>query len=459
MNVNKKSKTYHFHDEWEEDYFFKMIKDKCVCIICRSTISIPKKGNLQRHYHTNHKKFETDYPPKSEQRKIQLAKLTNDLKKEQSIFTKPILQSKAATTASFRVSYVLAKHKKPFEDGEMLKEAFIAGGEALFANFKNKAEIISAIQDLQLSRQSVTRRVESMGFDVVEKQKHDIAECKYFSLQFDESTDITDIAQLCIFIRMGFSNMSSKEDLLTIIPIKGNTRGEDIYNAFMKFVKELQLPLYKIVCVTTDGAPAMIGRLNGFVAFCRRNDDFPDFVSFHYVIHQHALCAKLLNMKEVMDITFKIVNSIRSRILQRRLFRIQLEENESEHTDLLLHTDVRWLSRGKFLDRFQELLPEIIQFLESRGDTTAQLKNRKWLQNLAFLTDFTSHLNKLNIELQGKDRSITELVSSINCFKSKLQLLKSQLLANNLNSFPSLKELKWRKIYAAQSILLLSIVP
>lgn len=86
------------------------------------------------------------------QRKIQLEKLKNQLDNQQSIFTKPTIQSKAATMASFRISFILAKHKKPFNDGEMVKEAFIEGGEVLFANFKNKSEIMSAIKDMQLSR-------------------------------------------------------------------------------------------------------------------------------------------------------------------------------------------------------------------------------------------------------------------------------------------------------------------
>ena len=120
------------------------------------------------------------------------------------------------------------------------------------------------------------------------------------------------------------------------------------------------------MCVATDGVLAKVGQLNGFVTLCRKNYDISDFVSFHYVIYQHALCAKMLNVNKVMDIAFKRVNSICSRSLQRRLFKIHLEENESEYCDLLLHTDVRWLSRGGFLERFQELLPEVIQFLDSR---------------------------------------------------------------------------------------------
>ena len=113
-----------------------------------------------------------------------------------------------------------------------------------------------------------------------------------------------------------------------------------------------------------------------------------------------------LNLNGVIYIAFKIVNSIRSRSLQRRLCKIQLEENESDYFDLLLHTDVRWLSRGGFLKRLQELLPEVIQFLDSRGERYDQLSNEKWPHDLAFLTDFRNHLSILNLELQEKTRTI-----------------------------------------------------
>ena len=97
-------------------------------------------------------------------------------------------------------------------------------------------------------------------------------------------------------------------------------------------------------------------------------------------------------MKEIMDIAMKIVCSIRARSLQRRLFRAQLEEAEAEaeaeYTDLLLHTDVRWLSRGRFLEKFRELLPEIKEFLKQFKDTEyAQLEDERWFLDLAFLND------------------------------------------------------------------------
>ena len=176
---------------------------------------------------------------------------------------------------------------------------------------------------------------------------------------------------------MNFTDMTSKENLVTILPLKGNTRGEDIYYEFIKFVEKLPLPVYKLVCIATDSVPAMMGRLN---SFC--------IVSLCYTYAE--LCAKMLNLIGIMHITLKIVSSIRSRSLQRRLFKVQLEKNESEYCDLLLNT---------------ELLPEVIQFLNSRGEKYDQLSNEKWLHDLAFFNRFSNHPYICNLELQGKKQN------------------------------------------------------
>ena len=121
----------------------------------------------------------------------------------------------------------------------------------------------------------------------------------------------------------------------------------------------------------------------------------------------------------------KIVCSIRARSQQRRrLFRNHLEEAEAEHTDLLLHTNVRWFSKGRFLKRFRELLPEIKEFLKEFKDTKyAQLEDKQCLLDLAFLTNLTALLNELNLEIQGKEKNVVNMVGSVNAFKCKLQML------------------------------------
>ena len=61
--------------------------------------------------------------------KKKLKELKSQLATQQSIFTKPNTSSKAAKIASYRVCHVLAKYKKSFQDGEMVKEAFIKAAD------------------------------------------------------------------------------------------------------------------------------------------------------------------------------------------------------------------------------------------------------------------------------------------------------------------------------------------
>ncbi|XP_029654108.1 uncharacterized protein LOC115227411 [Octopus sinensis] len=93
-----------------------------------------------------------------------------------------------------------------------------------------------------------------------------------FMKNFDESNDAIDIAQLCVFSRLIFHDLTVKEELFAIIPMKERTTGENIYNSFKTFLLSFELlPLMKkLVSITTDGAPAMIGNQNGFIAFCRK---------------------------------------------------------------------------------------------------------------------------------------------------------------------------------------------
>ena len=189
----KKSKTYNFHPEWEEEFLFTMVKDKCVCMLCHQTLALSKRGNLERHHNTNHDKFKDSFPAKSAIRARKVAELKAGLKAQQSLFTKPAAQNKAATEASFRVSHLLSKHKKPFTDGDLFKEAMAITAETVFNGFKNKDDIKTALRSVQLGPNTVARRVEEMSGDVDRQVLKDLSHCEYFSHQFDESLDVIQI--------------------------------------------------------------------------------------------------------------------------------------------------------------------------------------------------------------------------------------------------------------------------
>ena len=117
----------------------------------------------------------------------------------------------------------------------------------------------------------------------------------------------------------------------------------------------------------TDGAPAMLGNRSGFAALMRK--EVPNIIVTHCILHRHALVSKCppTELKNVMSIVVRSVNFIRGHALNHRLFQVFCQEIGSEHSVLLFHTEVRWLSRGRVLTRVMELHEEIGQFLQE-GD-------------------------------------------------------------------------------------------
>jgi hypothetical protein len=79
--------------------------------------------------------------------------------------------------------------------------------------------------------------------------------------------------------------------------------------------------------------------------------------------------------------------------------------------------------------------------MEKKGRNIEELNDEEWITNLGFLVDVTDHLNNLNIELQGKDKFITDMYNNIKAFRLKLRLWEYQLKLNNLVHFPHLKSL------------------
>ncbi|XP_025412713.1 zinc finger MYM-type protein 6-like [Sipha flava] len=62
---------------------------------------------------------------------------------------------------SYEISLLLAKNKKPFSDGEIIKEAL-----SIFSNNCNDKNIKTKADGISLSRNTVTRRVEEMSNDI-----------------------------------------------------------------------------------------------------------------------------------------------------------------------------------------------------------------------------------------------------------------------------------------------------
>lgn len=109
----------------------------------------------------------------------------------------------------------------------MVKDCFLASAEILLTDFDNKDAFIKQIKVLQLSDSTLTRRMEDIRKDLCDQLLAGLRAAPCFSMAVDESTDITDVAQLCVGVRFPKEN-SFRGEMLSFLPLHGQTRGEDI---------------------------------------------------------------------------------------------------------------------------------------------------------------------------------------------------------------------------------------
>ena len=138
----------------------------------------------------------------------------------------------------------------------------------------------------------------------------------------------------------------------------------------------------------------------------------------------------------MMTPVVKIINCIRSKAKQHRIFKVLLEMS-AEYGDLLLHTEIRWLHRGRVLLTFLSLLGEIKEFMQSKD--VSLLEDTEWTLDLAFLTDITRKLNRLNCELHGKGKPVADMISALNAFKAKMNIFSVHLQRRKMLHFPSVQ--------------------
>ncbi|XP_013777510.1 protein ZBED8-like [Limulus polyphemus] len=105
--------------------------------------------------------------------------------------------------------------------------------------------------------------------------------------------------------------------------------------------------------ICTDGAPAMLGNRSGFAALMKR--EIPEVRVTHCLLHRYALAEMTLpkSLQDVLSTCVKIVHVIRGCFV--------CENMDSEHT---VHTEVRWLSRGRVLQYIFQLREEIKTFFK-----------------------------------------------------------------------------------------------
>lgn len=159
-------------------------------------------------------------------------------------------------------------------------------------------------------------------------------------------------------------------------------------------------------------------------------------------MHRQHLVAKRLNEKlhEVLKLCIKTINIIKSQALNDRLFAQLCDSNDECYNNLLLHTEVRWLSKGNCLQRLVDIFDSLIEFLlEIDQSTATQLIEFK--KHIFYLTDIYSKFNNMQNKLQGKDVNLIQARANILGFRSKFDLFTSTLNRMDFIYFDNLRSL------------------
>ena len=281
-------------------------------------------------------------------------------------------------------------------------------------------KVARKFEAVSLSHQTIARRVSDLGKHVSLKLKNIVENCIYFSLALDESTDISNTSELFIFIRTVDVNFTVQEKLVKVCSLNEGTKGSNIYAALKSVIHDYG-GYEKCSCIVTDGIRAMSGDNIGLVGLLKKNGI--NCMTLHCIIHQQALCGKMLQTSDVMKTVVQIVNLIRgsNKAHRHRCFITFLQELNAEFSDLPLYTKVRWLSAGKVLKHFFGLPKNILSFLTEELSEThvyqPQLSDKNFLCKLAFLADITMHLNVFNLRLQGQNQNISHLVGTLKLSK------------------------------------------
>lgn len=417
-----------FGKNWEITYLFIEFHNQPQCLVCYKKFSAIKGFNIKKHYQTHSLKYDKY---QDDERSLIFEQLKRELQQKQSYFLNLINKEDCATEASYSVALEIAKSNESCGDGELIKRCAMK-----MAKCFSEHKVAEKFKTVSLTHETLNIRIDDLNEYCEEALKLRIKNCMRYGLAFD-----CDLTQLLIILRSVDDDLNVTEELLDLVELDEETRGIDIYEVLNESFESYD----KLSSVATDASPVMCDNINGLAGVLKEHGI--KTIMLH-CINMSSLCAKSHQLNNVMIKVVRIINFLRG---NEALCCGKLKDFLEE--DIPSDSSKRWFSAGKCLESFYFIVSDIILFLEEMvtqfniDDLTKArefietLKDYKFLQDFAFLCDITSKVNQLNLMLQRKNQTVSNLVAEIDAFQCKLKLWKNEINAGKLDYFPLCLEL------------------
>ncbi|XP_054464244.1 protein FAM200C-like [Anoplopoma fimbria] len=339
---------------------------------------------------------------------------------------KPIL------TASYEVAYLIAKQGKPHTIGETL----VKPAALKMANIMLGKAAEDKLSQIPLSNDTISSRIDDMSNDILAQVVADlISSPAKFSLQLDETTDVSNLSQLVVFVRY-MKDDEIKEDFLFCKPLTTTTKAVDVKKLVDDFFRDNNLSWNMVSAVCSDGSSHA-----GTTLWFWSAGEIRCTTHHCYTLCSAQACVGNKNLASKTGRSTKnvveCVNYVQNSAMKHRIFKELCQEMGSEFEVLLYHSNVRWLSRGKVLNRVFAMRVELALFLREHQHCH-RLQDSEFILILAYIADIFDALNHLNRQMQGGGVNIIEAEENLNAFKKKLPLWKRRTENDNFANFPLL---------------------
>ena len=139
--------------------------------------------------------------------------------------------NKAAVHASYAIALHVAKtKKKPHNIGEtLLKPCILESVEFVLGEKASQT-----MKQISLSNDTIKSRIHEMSDNIKSKMLSKIGSSPVFALQLDESTDISNLSQLLVYVRY-VADERFNEEFLFSQPLETTSKAVDVFQILIYF--------------------------------------------------------------------------------------------------------------------------------------------------------------------------------------------------------------------------------